>query len=143
MPKFISISMLGAPELQKKLRALPITTQKKVVRKATRDAAKAIARPAKAKAPRGSTGRLKQNIRVRAMKRSRRRVGHIISTGTRQQMGIAADPKKYYYPAGQELGNVKTRERRFLKDALAQEQDRVMSQLKRDIAAGIEREAGK
>lgn len=74
--------LTGSPELNQKLRGLRGPRQKAAIRKASRVALRPVADRAKSNAPKRS-GRLRRSIKVRAMKRSRSRIGaRVTSSGT-------------------------------------------------------------
>lgn len=71
--------LTGDAELNRKLRELGGPKQKAAIRKASRAALKPVAAAAKANAPKRS-GRLRKSIKVKAIKRSRSRVGSRVTT---------------------------------------------------------------
>lgn len=74
------ILITGDKELDRLLKGLPLAAQKKLSRKATRKAAKEIVLPdAKARVP-VDTGELEESLVVKAIKRSRNRIGHMVAT---------------------------------------------------------------
>ena len=75
---------------------------RKAIRRALRASGKVVLAEAKAKAP-VKTGRHKKNIKLRAIKRKRNRIGVNITTGTRAELGISAMASGYY-PRHQEFG---------------------------------------
>jgi HK97 gp10 family phage protein len=135
------ISILGAPELAKALAALPANLERKVLTKALRQAGKFYQTLAQARAPR-DRGKLATTMRVRAMKRRKGRVGVMIQTGTRAQLGI--DPKQRgYYPAHTEFGH---RDRAgvhhaadpYMRSSLRTGQNAIFAILRQEIDNGIE-----
>lgn len=102
MSRWLDLSVLGIPELDKRLDELEKKAAMKAVRPALRDGMKAILPFVLALVPR-RTGALARTIKVRAAKRKKGRVGAVIVTGTRDQLGIPAD-SPWYYPAHVELG---------------------------------------
>jgi hypothetical protein len=87
--------------------------------------------------------RLRNNVVLKPLKRSRRRVGTGVWTGTRAQLGRT---DKYYYPAHLEWGHGgpygsprRTRPRPYLRPAITNQA--LMGLLTSEIAAGIERVA--
>jgi HK97 gp10 family phage protein len=88
----------GDKELDKKLAGLTLKLQKKLTRQATRKAAKEIVLPAaRANAP-VDTGELEESLKVRAIKRSRNRIGHMVTVGDGLGVGDT------FYAAALELG---------------------------------------
>jgi len=96
------IQMLGDTDLEATLAGLTDQIERKVLGQALRDAAQFIREDAQRRAPVRS-GRLRDTLAVRTLKRSRRRVGFGIWTGTREQLGIPAQAQGYY-PAAVHLG---------------------------------------
>jgi HK97 gp10 family phage protein len=137
------ITMLGVPELSKALAALPEKVEQKVMRQALRQAGKYYLMLAKARAPR-ETGRLSSTMKLRAMKRRKGRVGVMIQTGTRAQLGI--DPKrKGYYPAHTEFGHldrsgVHQPANPYMRTSLKTSESAIFAILRQELDAGIERE---
>jgi hypothetical protein len=88
--------------------------------------------------------RLRNNLNLKPMRRRKHRVGYIVVTGTRQQLGIQG---KYYYPAHLELGHAgphgsprRTRPHPYLRPAIKNET--LLERLASEIRSGIERHAG-
>lgn len=141
MPKFISIEMLGAPELQAALKDLPIAVQRKIVRAALREAGRPMLSDAKTKVP-VDTGKLRDSLKLRALKPKRGSFGVRIATGTRQELGIKADDP-YYYPMAVETGTRKMSPRSFLRWAFQKNKTRALTIIKNFLARGIYLEAQK
>lgn len=76
----VDFRFIGDRELRRDLTRMAANVQKKLARKALRLSAKAIADGMKAAAPR-DRGDLKASVRVRAMKRSRTRIGVLAMAG--------------------------------------------------------------
>lgn len=140
------ISILGAPELSKALAELPANLERKILTKALRQAGKFYQTLAQARAPR-DRGKLATTMRVRALKRRKGRVGVLIATGTRAQLGI--DPKQRgYYPAHTEFGH---RDRAgvhhaadpYMRSSLRTGQNAIFAILRQEIDNGIEAEMRK
>lgn len=93
------MKLIGGEQLAKKLERMSRGEQGKVIRPALRDGAKIIAAEIKQRTPVAS-GRLKRGgIKVRAAKRSRKRLAGITTnTPTREQLDIPAK-NPVYYPA--------------------------------------------
>lgn len=139
----LNLELLGADELVAKLRAFPEVIEKKIVRQAIRKAVKPIMATAKENAP-VDTGKMRDTIRLRALKRRRNRVGFAIITGTREELGIPSD-YEWYYPSIVELGDGTGNHppTRFLRNAMDAHRESALAQLRMDIGRGIEREAAK
>lgn len=134
------ISLLGDAELTQKLQGLPEKLERKVIRQAIRKGGQPIVRDAKAQANK-LTGAMAKSIKLRAMKRKKGRIGVRIQTGTRGELGIAADDP-YYYPAIVEFGDGETHHPyRFMRGALERNQQQSLTVIRDAIAQGIEREA--
>lgn len=135
---FIDIRLVGDKKLTAALKALPLKFQKKVVRKALRDAAKIVLPVVRANTP-IDTGNLKNSIRVKALKFSRRSG----KFGVGVQTGIGFYIGKQFYGAFQELGTRKMRGRRFMRDAADTTRTRAQAAMAATIAKGIEVQAAK
>lgn len=142
-----NIELLGDKELAKTFSELPDALERKVLNRALRQGAnylKAITEPRIPRDPnrkRAGT-HTADTLTVKALKRSRRRIGYRIQTGTREQLGI--DPKdKYYYPVATELGNRKTPPQAPMRIALRSGKEAVLAVVRMEVDAGIERELAK
>lgn len=94
-----TIIITGDAAADRALKEFATNAQRRIVRKATREGLRPVLTAAKANAPRKS-GRLRKSIKLRAMKRSRTKVGARITTGT-----AGSDFQgKTYYGAFQEFG---------------------------------------
>lgn len=150
MAKF-NIDMLGAPELSTALAALPDTLERKVMVQATKKAAQFFLTAAQGRAPVSADprdkhrGKLKSTMKLTAMKRSRRRVGYLVQTGTRAELGIPSgvNPrtgKPYgYYPAHLEFGTQKQAPNPYMRSALQGAHEALLAILRQEIDNGIER----
>ena len=74
----MSVTIVGEKELMRVLKNIPKKSAAKGIRKGTRAGAKIIQGRAKSLAPRAS-GSIRRHIKVRAMKRSRKRIGAMIA----------------------------------------------------------------
>jgi HK97 gp10 family phage protein len=135
----VNISLLGDKELQSRLDGLEPAVAKKIVRKAIRVIGNDIRNDARALAP-VKTGALRRSIKVRAIRRSRGRMGVIVRTGTREELGIENDDKGYY-PAVQEYGSETVPARPYLRPALDHNQEKGVRKMARLIGELIETEA--
>lgn len=139
----VDISILGDAELQAGLRRLPVAAQKKVVRRAMRNTAKRMRAAILPNVP-VLTGRLRKEIArssIRAIRRSRNKLGATVALPTREAMGIKPD-SKWYYPAILEYGSPKTglkpiRYFRESVDASWPEERKILSE---ELRSGIESE---
>ena len=87
--------------------------------------------------------RLRNNLTLKPLRRRKHRIGYMVVTGTRQQLGIQGT---YYYPAHVELGHAgphgsarRTRPHPYLRPAIKNEA--LLGMLTSEIRAGIERHA--
>lgn len=140
------ISLLGSEQLSRALAALPEKLERRVITRAMRQVGKYYATLAAARAPR-ERGKLAVSFKVRSMKRRRHRVGVMIQTGTRAQLGI--DPKQRgYYPAHIELGfrdraGVHHAANPYMRSSLRTGQSAIFAILRQEIDNGIESEMRK
>lgn len=152
----VNVKLLGDKKLDKKLKELESRTQKKVVRKAMRNTAKAVQKDVRSAAPVAS-GRLRKSIKVRASKRSRRRIGIEVRTGERSELGIEPS-ERGYYPASIEFGSRPhqiedvvidgeprkvvthpgTRPNPFIRGTMDRKRRQYLRKLAREIGRGIE-----
>lgn len=131
-----NIELLGDKDLSAALAALPATLERKALVLVLKEAAQVVLQSARRRAPRGKTGRLARTLRVKALKRSRNRVGYGIYTGTRAELGLKAGAKGYY-PAQVHLGFIHTAEfggrhiapRPFLRPALIENQEMLLNRI--------------
>lgn len=140
--KFVDISIVGDKKLQAKLRRLDLKVQRKIVRKALRDAAKPVLADAKARAP-VDTGLLKRSLQVRAATRQRRGTfGVFIQTKGRDFFNIQGDDP-YFYPAIVEFGSLKHAlpARSYLRAAVDANRSATIFRIRTEIAGQIKAEA--
>jgi len=130
----ISNVRFGVAKFDRKLKALETRLQRKVVRQALRAGARVIAAEAKANAPVGKTGALKDSIRVWALKRSRRRIG--VKVGS----SIHAYKGDQFYGAFLEFGTSKMDPKPWLAPAIEAKKGEATRIVDQTLAAGIERE---
>lgn len=139
MTDFIDIKFLGERKLQQKLRKLDIKLQRKIVRGAMRKAMRPVLTAARNKVP-YDKGWLKGSLHIKS--RTKKGITRIyVATGTREKLGIGPDVKGFY-PAVLEYG---TRANRgiaspYLRPAISENKEYVLSLMRRGIANGIERE---
>jgi len=99
----VSMDVLGIDDLQRKLTELGTRTANGVFRRALNASGKRIADAVISRAT-IDTGRLVEGINMAPLRARRGRVGVLIRTGSRADLGISAtDP--YYYPAAVEYGH--------------------------------------
>jgi HK97 gp10 family phage protein len=105
----MKVTIRGDRELIKKLGTLRKTQAKKAIRKGSRAGSKIIQAAAKQNVP-VKSGALKKEIKVRALKRSRRWTGTLVNTR------VAEGPT--YYGGFVEYGTKRMKARHFLTDAV-------------------------
>jgi hypothetical protein len=160
------ISILGDRELEEVLRFLPENLERKVLNRAIKEAAKIVLDDAKRLAPVDS-GQLKRALHIRTMRRKRGRIGYLIASGTRSELGIA-DTAKGFYPAAihygwfpknvkaqhrskfahdrllraflkKEYGSLRVPARPYLRQALLQDDRRVLNHVRDALRRGLEK----
>lgn len=140
MPK-IKVIVTGVRELDAMLRRLPLKVQKKAIRPALRDGAKAFAAAARQEAPK-DTGALKSAIDVRATTRSRKKIGvNVVLSVDRFPLLASREGGGFFYPAAVEYG-VKSANRppdRFMARAFDRTVPQARARLFRDVRAAITR----
>lgn len=125
----IDISIIGDKKLQRDLRKLPNTLQKKIGRRALRAGARIVGTEAQAKAPRDS-GDLAESLIYKPGKRSRVRIS---------QHAIFGVSLIRYYAAAIELGARLRRPFTFLRDAADQTAPRVLDTVQAEIGTEIDK----
>ena len=105
-----SVYLTGDVDLARKLRGLKAVHAKAAIRKGTRAGSKDVQAEAKRTVP-VRTGALRRSIKVRALKKSRRHVGHTVRLDK-------------FYGAFLEYGTKRITPREFLKQAAASIKDR-------------------
>lgn len=139
-PKAFDVSLLGDRKLDKAFARLPFAMQKKILVKALKKAGQPVLVDIKAAAPQpptgDATGKLVRSIRLRPLKGKRDKHGVAISTGTRKQLGIAADDP-YYYPMALETGTRHIAARPFMRPALKNNQGKVFNLLRRYLRTAL------
>lgn len=108
----VNVSLSGDKQLLAKLDRLSRKDSRSVVRKAARRAAKPILMQSRVNAP-VDTGTLRRSIKIKAITRSRKRIGVKVTTGTAK----SAYQGKQFYGAFQEYGTKKMAGKHFMKRA--------------------------
>jgi len=129
----VSITGIGFPELERKLKELAPKVQKKVVRSAMRRVAKDIVLPAARSGAPVRSGVLKASLAVKAMKARKRAV-----FGVQVQTREGWFKGEAYYGAFVELGTRTMKAKPYLRPALNENRGRITSELGSEIGAGIE-----
>jgi HK97 gp10 family phage protein len=140
MARKIKIFLVGSGVIAEHLRGLSSNETKIVIQNACKEALKPAQQTARAMAPR-RTGRLRQSIRIRVLKRSRKRVGARITTNQSDNQFTG----KTFYGAFQEFGwktgkrgspnRRPVAARKFMKNAIAAHRDQAL-----DIFRGVLRD---
>ncbi len=104
-----AVVVTGSAELNAKLAKLKSAQAKAAIRKASREALRPVAVAAKANAPRRS-GRLSRSIKVKALERSRIRIGSRVTTGEDDSQfkgkQFYGGMQEYGWKAGRRVRNV-------------------------------------
>lgn len=101
----ITIEVLGSKELSEAFGKLDRKAQEKLIFPGLERGAQVVLMYARQKAP-VRTGKLRNTMFTKKGRKSRKKgIAWLVSTGTREQLGIDADDK-YYYPAVVEYGGV-------------------------------------
>lgn len=144
----------GGPRLLAQLNAIGGPVARKIALNAVKRGAQIELAKAKQLAPVGETGKLASTLKVRAMPRKRGKVGRMVQTGKRSQLGIPEDAKGYY-PYAVEFGTgervQKTTGRRtgqmeathFLRDAIDMTENQVLQVFASELEKGIREALGR
>lgn len=106
MPSFIEIDLPDAKQLERRLDRIGNLAAGKAIRKAMRKAWRPVLDTAKAIVP-YETGALHDELKLKALRRSRTRAGIEVATPERANLGIDSDDPGYY-PAILEYGSTRT-----------------------------------
>lgn len=147
----VDISVLGDKKLEKMLATLEPKVQKRVMRKTLRNSTKRLkveiiknlsGNPVHILDKRGTGGWAAQQkkVPVKALKRSRGRIGYTLPFPTREALGIASDDK-FFYPAAVEYGHPRASAKAPIRTAVNSRTDLELAIIAREIGKGIEREA--
>lgn len=153
MPLAIDISVLGDKKLEKMLAKLEPKVQKRVMRKTLRASTKRLkveviknlsGDPVHILDKRGTGGWAAQQkkVPVKALKRSRGRMGYTLPFPTREALGISPEDK-FFYPAAVEYGHPRAPAKAPIRSAVNSRSAVELSIIAREIGRGIEREAMK
>lgn len=128
--KFIDIRLLGDKELQKNLRKIDITLQRRIMKQALKRAAGPVLAEAKTRVP-TRTYKLYESLKIRVFSRKGAPMA-VVETGTRAELGIPAS-EKFFYPAV-----VEYKHKSYLRAALDASRAEVLNIMRATIKAGIE-----
>ena len=135
MAKFIDIKVTGDRETQMALDSLTRAVGTRIVIEALDVAGQPVLAAARQKAP-ALTGKLKRTLGLYKLK-TRKKIGVRVSTGTREELGIAADDP-YYYPMAVEVGTAKAPAHPYLRPALDENRQRCIDIAAYEIRKGVE-----
>lgn len=107
-----TVIITGDKKVNRMLRRLSAKEGKAAVRKAARPALKPLLKEARANAPKGATGQLKKNVKIKALPRSRKHVGARVTSGP----GKATNDGEFY-GGFLDLGTKKIEANRWLREA--------------------------
>lgn len=146
MANIIDLKLLGDKALQRNIDKLTNAVQKKIVRKALRAEGKLLLADIKARILSiRVTGRhtdpLARLTKLRAIKRSRNRIGVQIVTPTRDELGIPSDAG--YWPAHMELGTATNSATSFLRIVANAGKEVRLARIAKGMGNGITAEARK
>lgn len=144
------VIVTGDRELDRLLATLPAKLQKKLSRQATRKAAKNIVLPeAKARVPE-DTGDLADSLKVQAIKRSRNKIGHMVTTKDGFYKGdqfyggfIEFGTKERKHKSGKDVGQIRPHEFSFLRPAIYDNEERIKAEYVNDVRQLIVEAASK
>jgi HK97 gp10 family phage protein len=145
----LDVSVVGERKLARVFNRITATVQKKIMRKALRAGFRPVLASAREKAaavddpstPSDVMLRVSRLLKLRALKRSRRRIGVAIRTPSRDELG--SFDYDHYPPAHIEMGTSRTPPHPFMRDALHQNEPKTLGILKRELWRGIKAEANK
>ena len=146
----ISITLVGAKELERKLSTLEKKTAKKIIRKAVRAGTKIIHNAVKENALSMVGGKmgslLKKNVIVRAWKKQRRGgygVGVSLRKDVPEFVSISAAGKKSYIPAAIEYGHDNAAALPFMRKAYDAHGEKAKQTTMNEIDKGVKLTFGK
>ncbi len=128
------VIVTGFEELDKALAEFPANVQKAMARKGTRKAAKDIVLPdAKNRVPE-NTGDLADSLTVRTVKRSRGKIGHMVTTKDGFYKGdqfyggfIEFGTKERQHKSGKSVGAIQPHYHSFMRPAVYENSDKIKS----------------
>ncbi len=130
MPR-MSINIVGAKELEKKLGGMEKNVARKIVKDVLRKAMKPLLADAKSRVQ-VKSGFLKKNLKIRTMKKKKHRYGVFVGVGQKWYVG------KAFYGAFLEFGTSKMAARPFLRPAFDGTKKRVENIVKAGLKRAIE-----
>jgi HK97 gp10 family phage protein len=131
-----SFVITGIKEIDRALAELEKNTAKKVIRQAMRKACKPLKAQVEADAPR-VTGTLASNVKIKAIKKSRTKMGIRVQIGAKDYTG------KTFYAAFVEYGTSKMPAKGFMRKAFDDRKEEAKGIAIEEIRKGIEKETAK
>lgn len=137
MPAKLSIKMLGDRQLAKAFDELPRKLQGKILRPAIRKGCKVVAETAKSLAPQDE-GEMAKSIKVRALKAKRGSINIGVLT---QSSDFKGDFHSAFVELGYHKGETYVPPQPFLRPALQQNEQRVITEVAQAVRAKLPSEA--
>jgi len=135
------IVVTGIKQIDRKLKQLEPKIQKKVLRQSMRAGLKEVQAEMKAQVP-VDTGLMKKNVKVRALKRSRKRIGMEVRVGAAPGLITHwASGESFFYPAGVEYGDSTHPPNPFGRRAYAAKGPKARDITMAKMVEGVEKEA--
>lgn len=123
-----SLQLQGVTEIQRALKQLEKKVASKITRQALRKGIKEVAKKVKADTPKGESGQLKKQVKVKAAKRSRNKIG----------VNVVTTSPDAFYGSFVELGTSKQPAQHYQKGAFDKTADKALEIILRKLKAGIE-----
>ncbi len=139
-----NIVVIGVEAIDKKLRKLSGAVGKKVVRRSMRKGMKIIAAATKSEVP-VDTGLTKKSVQVRALKRSRKRLGIEVRVSGKVPglIKTSAAGKRTFYPAVVEYGRKGVPGNPFMRRAYSANAEHARQVTLADLKQGVDEEVRK
>lgn len=134
----VEINLVNAQKLQRKLQHLGNKAFKAALRKATREGAKVVKPVARSLAP-VATGALKNSLKVKAFKRSRKWIGAKLTTNDKDNLFTG----EQFYGAFLEYGTKYISAREYLQEAARKSERKALNTATEAALKEIERQATK
>ncbi len=136
-----AVVVTGIKEIDKKLKRLEPKVQKKVLRQSMRAGLKIVQTEMKSQIP-VDKGLARKNIKVRALKRSRKRIGMEVRVAAAPGLVVtSASGKRFFYPAGIEYGDSEHQPNPFGRRSYAAKGEAARNTTMVMMRDGMEREA--
>jgi HK97 gp10 family phage protein len=131
-----NFTITGIKEIDRALQELEKNVAKKVIRQAMRKAMKPVKQQVEANAPR-VTGKLAGNVKIKAIKKSRTKIGIRVQIGAKEFTG------ETFYGAFLEYGTKDIPAKGFMRQAFDSAKEEAKGIAIEEIKKGIERDAAK